>query len=92
MMIKNPVGIYVRHISTKINFITDKISRIKKETHSVRGFASFVQEYPELAGCKRFQPSTELISHIMDAMLQKKCINPMEVIQCILSNPGQIIP
>ena len=56
----------------------------------MRAFESLVQEYPELAGCKRFQPSAELISHIMDAILLKKFVEPLEVNKTLLSNPGQI--
>jgi len=91
MMINNPVGIHAGHVSTKANVIADKISRIKKETNSIRDFAVILQEYPELIGCKRFQPSAVLISHIMDAISQKRCIDPMEVNRLVLSNPGQII-
>ena len=91
MMINNPVGINPSWVSTKVNVISDEISRMKKETNSVRDFVKIIQAYPELRGCKRFQPSAELISHIMDAILQTKCIDPMQVNQCILSNPGQII-
>ena len=91
MMINNPVGINPSWVSTKVNVISDEISRMKKETNSVRDFAKIIQAYPELRGCKRFQPSAELISHITDAILQTKCIDPMQVNQCILSNPGQII-
>ena len=85
------MGIHVAWVSTKVNVISDKFSRIKKETNSARGFAAIIQEYPELARCKNFQPSAELILHIMDAILQKQCIDSVEVNQCILSNLGHII-
>ena len=89
MMINNNVGLHTGHITTTNNVISDRISRIKRETNSMRGFQSILQDYPELAGCKRFRPSAALISHLMDAISQKKFIDPMEVNASILRNPGQ---
>ena len=91
MMMNNDVGLITDHITTTKNVIADRISRIKRETHSVRAFKTIKQDYPALAGCKRFQPSAALISHLMDAILQKKFIDPMAVSSSILKNPGQII-
>jgi len=91
MMMNNNVGVHTAHITTIKNVIADRISRIKRETNSVRGFSSILQDYPALAGCKRFQPSAVLISHLMDAISQKKFIDPMEVNASILSNPGHLI-
>lgn len=91
MMMNNPVGIYSGHVTTKENIIADQFSRIKLETHSMRGFKSILQDFPELTGCKRFRPSAELISHIMDAISQKKYVDPMEVNASLLTNPGQVI-
>ena len=91
MMMNNNVGIRTAHITTTKNVIADRISRIKRETNSMRGFSSILQDYPALAGCKRFQPSAALISHLMDAISQKKFIDPMEVSASIRSNPGQFI-
>ena len=91
MMINNNVGHYTGHVTTKQNIISDRFSRIKLETNSMRGFLSIVQDYPALAGCKRFQPSAVLISHLMDAISQKKFIDPMEANASMFNNPGQII-
>ena len=91
MMINNNVGHYTGHVTTKQNIISDRFSRIKLETNSMRGFLSIVQDYLALAGCKRFQPSAVLILHLMDAISQKKCIDPIEANASILNNPGQII-
>ena len=90
MMMNNPVGIYSGHISTKDNIIADLISRIECESHSNREFLKISQDYPELDGCKRFQPSAELISHIMDAISQKKLLDPLVVNASILTSPGRI--
>ena len=91
MMINNHVGFHTGHVTTANNIIADRISRIKRNTNSIRNFATILQDYPELAGCRRFQPSAEIISHIMDAILLKKYINPMDVNSSILKNSGQII-
>jgi hypothetical protein len=90
MMMNNNVGFHTGHVTTTNNVIADRISRLKRESHSMRGFESLLQEYPELAGCKRFQPSVELISHIMDAILLKKSVDPMEVNSKILTTPGHV--
>jgi len=82
-------GHYTGQIITTNNVIADRIYSIKRETNSLCDFKSILQDYPELAVCKRFQPSAALISHLMDAISQKKFIDPMEVNASILRNPGQ---
>ena len=91
MMLNNPVGLYTGHVDTKTNVIADEISRIKRETDSMRRFLFLQQEYQELRGCKRFHPSAELILHIMDAISLKKFIDPLAVSKTVLTNPGQLI-
>jgi hypothetical protein len=85
------VGPITDHITTTKNFIADRISQIKRKTCSVRAFKTIMQDYPALAGCKRFQPSAALILHLIDAILQKKFIDPILVNNSILKNSGQII-
>ena len=89
MMLNNDVGILTAYINTKANVIADRLSRIKRKTNSMRGFCSLVQNFPALAGCRRFLPSAELISHIMDAISQRKLIDPLTVSACIRKNPGR---
>ena len=89
MMINNNVAVHTGHVTTHENVIADKISRIRKETNSMRHFQSLIQDYPELSGCRRFHPSKESISHIMDAILQKKLLDPVKVSSRVLKNPGQ---
>ena len=91
MMMNNNVDLHTGHVTTTQNVIADRISRIKCKSNSMRAFESLLQDYPALAGCKRFQPSAVLILHLMDAILQKKFIDPMAVNSSILKNPGQII-
>jgi hypothetical protein len=91
MMIGNAVGIDTTRVSTHDNVRADKISRIKRETNSMSHFLHIVQEYPELRGCRRFQPSAELISHVMDAILLKKLVDPVTVSRTVQKNPGRVI-
>ena len=91
MMMNNPVGIHTAHVTTTKNIVADRISHIKRETNSMLAFQSILQDCPELNGCMRFQPSAALISLLMDAISQKKFIDPMEVNATLLSNPGRII-
>ena len=91
MTINNNVAVHTGHVTTKQNVIADRISRMISETNSMREFPSIVQDYPELRGCKRFQPSSELISLVMDAISQKKLSDPMEINRVILKTPGRII-
>ena len=89
LMIDNPVGNDVQHVTTEDNDVADAISRIKSESDTLRGIATLMQDCPELAGSRRFQPSSTLISLIMDAISQKKLIDPMIVASSILTTPGQ---
>ena len=90
LMINNAVGFHTGHITTTQNVIADRISCIKRETHSMSEFVQILQDYPEIVGCRRFQPSAELILHIMDAILQKKFVDPVTANSAVLNNPGQI--
>ena len=91
LMIDNPVGTDVDHVTSKENEVADRISRIKSDTDTLLGIDSLMQDFPALTGCKRFQPSSKLISLLMDAISQRKLIDPLEVNSRILGTPGQII-
>jgi len=91
MMMNNNVGLDTAHVTTTDNIIADLISRIKTESNVTRDFSKILQDYPALAGCRRFQPSAELISHLIDAISQKKYVDPIAVNNRILNDPGQII-
>ena len=90
MMLNNRVGHYTGHVCTKTNVIADGISRIKRESNSMRGFLSLKQEFLELDGCMRFHPSAELISHILDAISQKKFVDPLAIRKTVQENPGHL--
>ena len=89
MMMNNSVGFHTGHVTTTNNVIADRISRIKHKTQSMLQFKSLIQEYPELAGCKRFRPSVVLISSIMDAILLKKFVDPVAINNELLKNHAQ---
>ena len=91
LMIDNPVGTDVDHVTSEENEVSDRISRIKSDTDSLLGIDSLMQDFPALTGCRRFQPSSKLISLLMDAISQRKLIDPLEVNSSILETPGQII-
>jgi hypothetical protein len=91
MMINNNVVVQTAHVATEVNVIVDAISRINRETDSMRHFETLLQDYPQLARCKRFQPSAELIFLITDAISQQIFVNPVEVNRVALAKPGKII-
>ena len=90
-MIDNPVGTDVDHVTSEENEISDRISRIKSETDTLLGIDSLMQDFPALTGCRRFQPSSKLISLLMDAISQRKLIDPLEANSSILGTPGRVI-
>lgn len=89
LMMDNHVGIHVDHITTKDNEIADRISRIDHETNSNTYFASIVQDFPQLKSCRRFHPSPELVSSVMEVLLRKKSFDPLAARDNILSNLGR---
>ena len=91
LMINNPVGVNVGHVTSKDNEIADKISRFKNSHQALLGFPKLSQEYPQLRNCRRFQPNAELVSLILDASLHKKCIDPLQAARRLLADPGKII-
>lgn len=90
LMINNPVGIWAGYINTHDNVIADRISRILSETHLTAEMSKLFQEFPELRTCRRFHPSSELISLIMQALLTDKFVNPLELSRKILAAPGRL--
>lgn len=90
MMINSPVGVDTGYINTKKNIIADRISRWKKETNALLNFDVLMQDYPQLRCCQRFHPSSELLSLIKDALLSKRLVNPLEVRELLLKNPGRV--
>ena len=89
-MVNNPVGINVGHVTSKDNKIADRISRVTSELTLLAEMKQLHKDYPMLRSCKRFRPSAELVSLILDTLSTKKFVNPLLVSRRILSSPGEI--
>ena len=90
LMIGNPVGLDIEHVTSEDNDLADAISRFKSNGDTLRGLPSLMQEFPRLRGCRRFRPSSPLLSLLLDAISQKKLLDPLAVNNAVLTNPGQI--
>ena len=90
LMINNPVGINVDHVTSKDNEIADRISRIISESILLSEMNKIYQDHPSLRSCKRFHPSAELISLILDTLSAKKFVDPLQISRRVLASPGQI--
>jgi len=90
LMLNNPVGTNAHHLSTIENEIADGISRFKSESDTMLGFDSLVQTHPQLSVCRRFHPNPVIFSAIMEALLHKKCTDPITLAEQIRTNPGSV--
>ncbi len=90
-MINNPVGLLTDHVSSEENVVADKISRIAKESDLSTEFPKIVQAHPVLTGCRRFVPSSAVVSWIMAALLRQDCRDPLDLNKLVLTDPGKII-
>jgi hypothetical protein len=90
LMLNNPVGLKVEHISTTANVIADKISRILNETDLVVEIPKIQAEHPELAGCKRLALTPLQTSCIMEAILLADCKDPIALSRQILTSLEKI--
>ena len=90
LMINNPVGITSNYINTLDNVIAERILRILHKSLIPFEFEKLSQELPKLQCCCRFQPSSELISLLMKALLADKLKNLLEASRPILSAPGKL--
>ena len=90
LMINNPVGISTGRVSTEKNVVADRISRVKKETNILPSFHSLMQDFPQLKSCRRFHPSSELISLVTGMLLQKSSVDPLEASRQLLAGLGKI--
>ena len=89
MMINNPVGLNSKYLPCTKNSIADAISRIHK-TNEMFEISKLMQDYPQLRSCRRFHPSTELLSRLYAAVLSgsvKEIVPPIEP-----SEMGQLSP
>ena len=92
LMINNPVGLAADRVDTKTNVIADRISRWKKDTDTLLGFETLSQEFPQLKCCRRFHPSQDLISWVLDAMLLEKHADPTTLSQILQKIQDGLLP
>ena len=90
-MMNSPVGLTAAYVNTKHNDIADDISRIKSESKVLLSAPQLLQKYPSLGVCRRFHPSRDLISYILDALLSNRLPDPMTVRRLVQENPGKIV-
>ena len=90
LMINNPVGTLLGHVTSEDNIIADRLSRATTNPALSTEFHSLLQDFPQLHLCRRFQPSHELLSLIMDALLLENLADPLEASRRVLSNLGRI--
>ncbi len=77
-VINNPVGINAECMYTINNVITDCISQFLNHNNPLPHFLNLSQDFPQLQQCRRFHPSVELVSMILDALLLAKSPDPRE--------------
>ncbi len=78
LMINNPVGINADRISTTDNVIANCISRFPNHANPLPHFLPFSQQFLQLHHCRRFHPSAELVSTILDALSLAKSPDPRD--------------
>ena len=86
LTINNPLGLSTGHIQGKLNDLPDLISRINSNSTS-QSFLQILQKYPWLNSCHRFQPSQELVTHLLSALLQGQAPAMVR-----LTNLGHFVP
>ena len=89
LMINNPVGISVAYVTTKKNVIADRTSRVTREANISPSFDTLMQDFPQLKSCRRFHPSAELVSLVMDALLEEFLLDPLAASMQILADLGK---
>jgi hypothetical protein len=73
LLVNSRLGINANWLSSEANIIADDISRVNKSNDKTDyNFSHLKQTYPQLAKCRSFQPSPELLSLIWQAVLTKK--------------------
>ena len=90
LMVNNPVGINVDHVTSKDNKIADIISQVKSELALLTEIQKCYKDRPSLRSCQCFCPSAELKLLIWETLLAEKFIDPLEVSRRILATPGVI--
>ena len=90
LMINNPVGINVEHVTSKDNKIADRILCILSESVLLTKMQSLHKDHPSLTSRQRFHPSAELISLISATLSTKSFVDPLQISRRVLKSPGWI--
>jgi hypothetical protein len=91
LLICNPVRTRVSHIPSSENVVVDTLSHVPSKSALLATFPSLVQTLKELNGCHQFLANVELISCIMDALLQGVCTDSIALNRQLLMDPRKII-
>ena len=86
LTLNNPLGLTTGHIQGIKNYLPDPISRINSNKNA-QSFTQILQKYPWLNSCHRFQPSQELVSHLLSALLHGQAPAMVR-----LTNLGHFVP
>ena len=86
LTLNNPLGLTTGHIQGKLNELPDLISRINSNKNA-QSFTQILQKYPWLNSCHPYQPSQELVSHLLSALLQGQAPAMVR-----LTNLGHFVP
>lgn len=96
LLVDSPLGINAKWLAGVDNTIADAISRLKKQNIDDEGYSNFdfsslPQRFPQLRGCRRFVPSTELFLCLQRAVLTKKSPTLSELRQLKRRGLGRLI-
>ena len=89
LLLDQGAGYSFGRVDTKTNVIADGISRMPCETSLAHEFPLLLAQAPSLLGCWRFRPNADLISSIVDALLQTGCLDPLMASKQLLIDPGR---
>lgn len=99
LLIDSRLGINSKWLSTLANVVADDISRLKEQqkshnptsNHPSIDYKSLFQSHPQLADCRIWEPSQELLSAIWQCVRTKNCPTLNEIRQLKQSGLGKLI-
>ena len=71
LCLNNPLGLNADFIAGIDNIVADMISRLHPVPGTGPNFSALFQAFPSLTACRRFHPSPELLSRLMQALLSE---------------------
>ena len=91
LLLHHGAGYHFGHVDTKSNVIADGISWIPSESSLSNNFLILLTQAPSLLGCRRFLPNADIVSLIVDVLLQTASWDPLTVSRQLLTDPGRFI-